>query len=878
MLARDSGKAMISGRMQLDHDGRTGYGFLMIRPVYQHGVVPESVEARRQQLKGFMLGENNLNAFFGEALFDSAHESLSLWVYDQDAPDSKVLLFSRDISERNAAEISSAGWLLSGHDMEWKVNTEQYGRHWIFMFKPAALFMQSVISWRSWLVLVSGIMMTLLVLFFVYRGQRYTAMIEQKAMLLAQEKDESELRYLRLFESNNDALFVLEIDEEHGPGKFKDVNKAMCQRLGYSKEELLQMSPMDINLPEEKKELQTCLEKVLQHKVHLFDTVHMTKGGKEIPVEINIQVLDGFNERMFIGCARDIGERRKAHEKQIEAKEWEMTKLSSAVDQTADSIMITDRNGIIEYANPAFVDITGYSRDEAQGKTPGIFKSGHNTSDDYKQLWQTILNGEVYRNVLVNRKKDGTLYYEEKTISPLKDCDGNITHFISSGKDITERMQTEERLHHLAYHDILTDLPNRALFIERINTAINQSSGKDNRCAVLFIDLDNFKNINDTLGHGVGDLLLQAVPSRLLSCVRKYDTVARFGGDEFSLLLERLPNSQVVAKMAKKLIAILSEPYTIQNQTLYLTASIGISLSPDDSTDASTLIKNADTAMYRAKDTGRNNYQFYSTEMGTRAIERLSLETSLRVAMERDEFELYYQPQVSLHSGRIIGAEALIRWHHPELGLVVPDKFIPLLEETGLIIEVGMWVLNTACKHGAAIISRTGEPFRMAVNFSGKQFRDNALTEIVGEAIETNQFPAPLLDVEITETVLMQSDNYSLENISGLKALGVQLSIDDFGTGYSSLSYLKRFPVDIIKIDRAFVNGVTDNPEDAAIVTAVIAMAHSLKLKVVAEGVETQEQVEFLREYACDYLQGYLFSKPVSEKEFNALLAKQDEH
>lgn len=401
LLARDSGKTMISGRIQLDHDGGTGHGFLMIRPVYQHGVVPESVEARRQQLKGFLLGENNLNVFFGEALFDSAYESLSLWVYEQSAPGSKVLLFSRDIYERNAADISSAGWLLSGHDMEWKVNTEQYGRHWTFMFKPTALFMQTMISWRSWLVLVSGIMMTLLVLFFVYRGQRYTAMIERKAMLLAQEKDESELRYLRLFESNNDALFVFEIDEEHGPGKFKDINKAMCQRLGYSKEELLQMSPMDINLPEAKKELQTSLEKVLQHKVHLFDTVHMTKGGREIPVEINIQVLDGFNERMFIGCARDIAERRKAHEKQIEAKEWEMAKLSSAVDQTADSIMITDRNGIIEYVNPSFEGITGYSRDEAQGKTPSIFKSGHNTSDDYKQLWQAILNGEVYRNVLV---------------------------------------------------------------------------------------------------------------------------------------------------------------------------------------------------------------------------------------------------------------------------------------------------------------------------------------------------------------------------------------------------------------------------------------------------------------------------------------------
>jgi len=871
MQARDSGEIVVSGRIRLVQDDNSDqYSYLMFKPVYS-GALPVTVETRRVQLQGYALGVFKFGEFIDEALHDSSHDSLDLWIYDQVDPTVKELLYFRENTkeEKVLSRISSS---VTGNEMVLEFVLNQNGRSWQFIFKPSVRFLNELSSERGWLVLVVGMVMTLFAIIFLYRRERYTQMIEQNSRLLAQERNESEQRYLQLFESNNDALFVVEINEESGPGKFIDVNEAMCQRLGYSKEELLQMTPVDINIPSMEAELQACVADVLAHKGHLFETVHIARDGREISVEINIRVLGGNNDSLFIGCARDVTQRRKAHAAQIEAKEWEMEKLSSALEQTADSIMITDRYGVIEYVNPAFEQITGFSRAEASGKTPAIIKSGRNSSEEYKRLWRTIMQGEVYRNVLINRKKDGSLYYEEKTISPLKDSDGNITHFISSGKDITERMQTEERLHHLAYHDILTDLPNRVLLVERISNAIKQSRGADHRCAVLFIDLDRFKNINDTLGHGVGDLLLQAVPERLLSCVRERDTVARFGGDEFALLLEKVPSSDAVAKVAAKLIEVLSKPYWVDNQELYLTASIGISLSPDDSSDANTLIKNADTAMYRAKDTGRNNYQFYSTDMGVRAFERLSLETSLRYAMARDEFELFYQPQIAMKSGEIVGAEALIRWHHPEQGLVAPDKFIPLLEDTGLIIDVGEWVINTACKQGSAVVKLTGNPFRMAINLSGKQFRDEKLIDIVRQAVEVHQFAVSLLDIEITETVLMQDDNVSLANISALKALGVQLSIDDFGTGYSSLSYLKRFPVDIIKIDRTFIRDLTSDSEDAAIVTAVIAMAHSLKLEVVAEGVENSAQVEFLRHYACDYLQGFFFSKPLPEKEFHQLL------
>jgi len=872
LQARDSGETVATGRIRLvQGDADEQYGYLMFKPVYKD-TFPLTTESRRAQLQGYVLGVFKIDAFVKEALQDSAHGTLDLWVYDQvDATGESELLYFR----KNTTD-ETESYLSAGSDLVFETVLSRHGRSWLFKFKPSAHFLNEVSSGKAWLVLAAGIALTCFMVAILHRRERYTQMVEQNSQLLAQEKNESEQRYLHLFESNNDALFVVEINEEAGPGKFIDVNEAMCHRLGYSKDELLQMSPIDINIAGMEVELQACVAQVLEHKGHLFETVHVAKDGSEISVEINIRMLEGHNRSLFIGCARDVTQRRKAHAEQLEARDWEMEKLSSALEQTADSIMITDCYGIIEYVNPAFEEITGFSRAEASGKTPAIIKSGRNANEEYKRLWQTIMQGEVYRNILINRKKDGSLYYEEKTISPLKDSGGNITHFISSGKDITNRMQAEERLHHLAYHDILTDLPNRVLLVERISNAIKQSRGVEQRCAVLFIDLDRFKNINDTLGHGVGDLLLQAIPERLLSCVRDRDTVARFGGDEFALLLEKVSSSDSVAKVALKLIEVLSKPYLVHNQKLYLTASIGISLSPDDSTDPNTLIKNADTAMYRAKDTGRNNYQFYSKDMGVRAFERLSLETSLRYAMERNEFELFYQSLVAMGSGEIVGAEVLIRWHHPDLGLVIPDKFIPLLEDTGLIIEVGEWVINTACQQGSAVIKLLGKPFRMAVNLSGKQFRDEQLIEVVQRAVDVHQFPVSLLDIEITETVLMQNDRVSLANISALKALGVRLSIDDFGTGYSSLSYLKRFPVDIIKIDRTFIHDVTSDPEDAAIVTAVIAMAHSLKLAVVAEGVEDDAQVEFLRHYACDYLQGFLFSMPLPEKEFHQLLMTKD--
>ncbi|MFQ5487552.1 MAG: EAL domain-containing protein, partial [Gammaproteobacteria bacterium] len=564
---------------------------------------------------------------------------------------------------------------------------------------------------------------------------------------------------------------------------------------------------------------------------------------------------------------RDISERRQA--------QAQMVKLSSALEQIADSVIITNRQGVIEYVNPAFEATTGYSREEAIGNKPSLVKSGRHEPEFYQQLWRTILCGEIYRDMFINRKKGGALYYEEKTITPLKDSAGVITHFVSTGKDITRRMEAEERLHHLAYYDMLTNLPNRALFMDRIEHAMSRRRGSAQRLALLFLDLDRFKNINDTLGHDVGDRLLQTIARRITECVREGDTVARFGGDEFAILLEDVASSDAVGQVARKFIEVIEQPIGVDGHELFVTASIGISFFPDDADNANILLKNADTAMYRAKDTGRNTYQFYSREMGTKAFERLSLETSLRHALERGEFLLHYQPQVDIQSGGIIGVESLIRWQHPELGLVQPLKFIPLLEETGLIVPVGEWILETACAQLKAWEEVRGVSPRLSINLSGRQFFDPGLMMQLDQLLRKTGLAPQALELEITETVLMQNDRASRDNLGALQELGLRLSIDDFGTGYSSLSYLKRFPIDTLKIDRSFIRDLTIDPDDAAIVSAIIVMAHSLKLEVVAEGVETREQLDFLKSKQCDAMQGYLFSKPVSAQVLERMLGSE---
>lgn len=558
----------------------------------------------------------------------------------------------------------------------------------------------------------------------------------------------------------------------------------------------------------------------------------------------------------YRGIGRDITERVRA--------EAEMRKLSGAIEQTADSVIITDREGRIEYVNAAFERATGYTGAEAVGRRPNLLKSGAHEQSFYARLWSTILAGETFSDVFVNRKKNGELYYEEKTISPLRDDRGGITHFISTGKDISERMQAQERLQHIAHHDVLTGLPNRVLFLDRLEQALMRAQWQAHMVGVMFLDLDRFKNVNDTLGHDVGDALLKAMAGRLQGCVREDASVARLGGDEFAVLLEEVSHAEDISAIARHILGAFTLPFAIQAHELFITTSIGISMYPADGADAATLLKNADAAMYRAKDLGKNNYQFYSADMSAAAFERLTLESSLHRALEREEFVLHYQPQVDLVHGRLVGVEALLRWQHPEFGLLSPTQFIAIAEETGAIVPIGEWVARKALaqlRHWRA----AGLPqLRIAVNVSGRQFNEPAFVDTVAQLLEEADLPPEALELEITESMLMRNVGKTRERLRALHRMGVRFAIDDFGTGYSSLSYLHRFSIHTLKIDKSFVRDISDSGGDVEVVKTILMMARGLNLAVIAEGVETRDQLRFLKAHGCHAVQGYLLAQPLS--------------
>ncbi|MDT8404568.1 EAL domain-containing protein [Sulfuriflexus sp.] len=581
-------------------------------------------------------------------------------------------------------------------------------------------------------------------------------------------------------------------------------------------------------------------------------------------------IMKGNLARLVPAIERELKEAKLRHSHRESEKQ--MQQLSSAVEQTADAVTITDAEGNIEYVNAAFSDITGFSKQEAIGQSCSMLKSGRHNAAFYAGLWQSLTEGHTFQDIFINRRKDGNIYYEEKSITPLKDEKGKVTHFISTGKDITEQMATRQRLHHLSSHDGLTDLPNRSLFIDRLSQAISRARWNGRVVAVLFIDLDRFKNINETLGFEYGDSVLQAVASRLTQNVRDGDTVARLGDDEFAILLEDIYQKEDIPVVVEKIIKSLSQIHIFDEHELFVTTAMGISLYPSDGDDAQTLIQNADVAIHHAKESGSNNYRFYESKMNTQSLYRLNMESSLGKALEREEFFLLYQPQINLKSGQIIGFEALLRWQHPELGTVSPVEFIPLLEETGMINQVGRWVLRTACQACRTWNEMGLHDIKVSVNMSPVQFDNDNISHIVADALSETWLEAKYLEIELTESTIMRSPQKTISVLDELNAMGVTLAIDDFGTGYSSLSYLQKFPIDVLKIDRFFVKDVSKNNGGASIVNAIISMAHSLKMSVVAEGVEDNEQLAFLQEHDCEMVQGFLFSKPVPHEAAMQLL------
>jgi len=560
-------------------------------------------------------------------------------------------------------------------------------------------------------------------------------------------------------------------------------------------------------------------------------------------------------------------------ERQRQANEVYLERAAKVFEYSKEGILVTDANNCIISVNRSFTEITGYTPEEAMGRDPSFLSSGREDDQFYQGMWDSLSKTGTWQGELWNRRKNGDVYPESLTIISVKGDDGAVINHIGIFGDISERKQAEARIQQLAHYDVLTGLPNRVLFSDRLEQALIYAQRSQSSVALLFLDLDRFKQINDTLGHGVGDQLLQMVAQRLLGCVREQDTVSRQGGDEFIVVL---PGTDMAGaeSVADKMLQSVIQPYQLEGHVLRISSSIGIAMYPEHAQDAETLIKYADVAMYQAKEGGRNKYLHFDPSMNASAYERLTMESRLRVAVERQELRLYYQPQVDLVDGRIIGCEALVRWQHPDLGLVSPASFIPLAEETGLIMQISDWVLEEAIRQCRAWRDAGLQTPVVSVNLSPLQFRQRDLQEQVARLLETYAVPASALELELTESILMQGVERTLTTLHALTALGVTISIDDFGTGYSSLSYLKRFPIKKLKIDQSFVRDVTEDPNDATMVRTIILMAHSLKLHVIAEGVETESQAAFLRESGCERAQGYLFGRPMPAEAFALQLKK----
>ncbi len=679
----------------------------------------------------------------------------------------------------------------------------------------------------------------------------------------------AEERYRTLFEQARDGIVIV----DPATGSLVEFNAIAHEQLGYGCAEFAALTIPDLEVNETPEQTARHIETIQKQGWDNFETRHRHKNGEIRNVQVIVQMLEIGGKPMLHCTFRDITARKQA-EQALRASAEALHLYANAFRHSGEAIMITDRDNRIIAVNPAFSTLTGYSGEEVLGRNPKLLASGRTPPEIYQGMWSALRESGFWQGEFWDRRKDGQIYPKWAAISLIRDDNGQITHHIASFTDISERKAAEERIHHLAHHDALTGLLNRFSLETRLEQTLLSARRENREVAVLFIDMDRFKTINDTLGHHVGDLLLMEVARRLLSCVRESDIVARLGGDEFVVVLTGLESAMDAAHSADKIVKLLCQTYLIEHNDLHTSPSVGISIFPGDGNDPETLMKHADTAMYHAKERGRNNYQFFTASMTTAALEKLALERDLRAALEERQFELHYQPKICTADGSTCGVEALVRWRHPEKGLIPPLKFIPIAEESGLIEALGEWVLDEACRQQAVWRDMGIGNARVAVNLSALQLRSPLLVEKVRAIMEKHAITDDALELEVTESAAMENPERAIGQLNALRKLGVTLSIDDFGTGYSSLAYLKLLPIQTLKLDRAFVRDIESDENDAAISAATLALAHTLGIKVVAEGVETEGQRAFLATHQCDYLQGFLFSKPLPAQEATAFLLR----
>ncbi len=660
---------------------------------------------------------------------------------------------------------------------------------------------------------------------------------------------------------------IWEHDHERGSNHW---SPSLAHILGLTEGPTTIADCIELVHPEDRSALVKCLESQPCHgdEIHIDELRMRHADGHWVWMEARGRILrrdDQGKTALALGTMADISRRKMA-----EAEH----RLSSVVfSGISDGVCITDTNGDILLTNQAFSKVTGYSPSEALGKNPRLLRSGVHGPEFYRDMWDGINRHGNWQGEITNRRHDGELLTEWLSISAVRDQSGHLTNYVGIFSDLSERQTAAERIQYLSSYDPLTNLPNRSLFTDRLSQALIAANRFNRETAVILLDLDRFRIINDTLGPPIGDEILIEVARRLNLQVRDGDTIGRRSGNEFGFVMANLSHERDTIALAQRMLDAIAVPFEIGEHTISMTACIGVSVAPRNGRDVDTLMKCADAALLRAKKSGQSTFRFYSPEMDADASRRLGLEAVLRKALLRNELTVHYQPQVSLDSGNMIGMEALLRWNNAEFGSISPAEFIPIAEDTGLILSIGEWVLRTACLQARQWLDLGLASLRIAVNLSARQFRQANLPAVVSQCLAETGLPASALELEITESSLIDDIDEAIAQCKALKALGVKISLDDFGTGYSSLSYISRLPFDKIKIDQSFVRDITENPVNAAIASAAIVMARSLNLTVLAEGVETEAQASFLRSRRCDSMQGYLFSRPLPAAEFEQLLA-----
>jgi len=679
---------------------------------------------------------------------------------------------------------------------------------------------------------------------------------------------ESEARFRALFENAGAGVILTDAG-----GHYLHCNPAFCAMVGYSESELHRMTFRDIAHPDDREAVSHLYRQVIGGEIDSCDITkrYLNRDGSVRWGRLTVTpIRDAEAGRLHraVAVVEDVTETKRLED--------HMRLAATVFENTGEGLFVTDDRRRIIHVNPAFTVLTGYTPEDVLGKTPRILASGRHPPDFYERMNESLARTGRWQGEMWNRRKTGEMFAEWLNIAEVRDERDQLTHYVAVFSDITSRKEDEERLSYQANHDPLTRLPNRTLFQERLSRALTRAHRNHSIVTLLFIDLDHFKQVNDTLGHLAGDCLLQQVADRLSSCVRQGDTIARLAGDEFTVILEDITEARDSAVVAQKILSLMAEPFDLQGHEARISSSIGVALYPTDAEDPQTLIKLADAAMYQAKNQGRNACRFHSESVYAQAFERLGLENSLRLAVERNEFELYYQPVFAAATGRVVAIESLLRWHHPEIGLMGPDHFLPLAEETGLILPIGRLALDCVCRQARAWLDRGIAPPRVTLNLSPRQFHAPDLASDIQTALAASDLPAAMLEVDLPESCLTEREADTDAQFARLKTLGVSIAIDDFGSGHASFSLLRQVQTDTLKISQDLVRNPAGSSGNAEVIQAIVAVAHGLHIRVVAPGIETVEQLTTMTGYECDMLQGFLFAHPATATEITAFLLNQE--